>query len=583
MRHRPFAFIILLTALTFGFASGVKAFSKNQVGNLIVRHGGTNFYTAGGFNALEQLTGVIFGNGVGTTLSYYSVSRRLQQIVTAKSSNIQNLTYNYDADDNVTAVGDGVYLGSASAAISSASYSDLNQLISAAWSGYGTKNYGYSSIGNVLTNGEFGGGAYNYGTDGIRPHFVRSANGMWFTCDLNGNTVFRGGQRLDYDVNNHLNHVIGTNGIITTFGSDSDGARLWKLTGTNSLQVWIDGDYEEKNGQILFHILADGKEVCTFDKTGTNVFEYYHPDNLNSTAIQTDQNGNEIQNYGYSPFGQSRYTQSSTVFKVSRRYTGQVLDEDTGLYYYNARYYDPLLARFTQPDDIISDLSDPQTYNRYAYCVDNPLRYTDPSGHEDVLTGASGRELLQDEDPDAHAVVESAKQSAGTIASVGRAVAEANPIVGVADGAYEARTSKDAIGGQKLTGEQRGISGVTAAVSMIPGGSEVGAEASILKNAVRGREAEAKVLKEMGLVKNTEKVSTAEGNAIPDALTSKTSLEVKDSAVVNRTKQIRIQTDAAKASERESVLVTGAKTQVSAPAQKSFDKIIRRDDLGPQK
>lgn len=356
--------------------------------------GGTNFYTASGFNALEQLTGVNFGNGVGTTLSYYSVSRRLQQIVTAKSSNIQSLTYNFDADDNVTAVGDSVYSSSASAAISSASYSDLNQLISATWSGYGTKNYGYSSIGNVLTNGEFGSGAYNYGTGGIRPHFVRSANGMWFTCDLNGNTVFRGGQRLDYDVNNHLNHVIGTNGIVTTFGSDADGSRLWELSGTNSLQVWIGNNYEEKNGLILFHIYAGDRQVATVDKTGTNVFEYYHPDALASTAIQTDKNGNEIQNYEYSAFGQSRYTQSTNVFKVSRRYTGQVLDDATGLYYYNARYYDPVLARFTQPDTIIPDLSDPQTYNRYAYCVNNPLRYTDPSGKTPLLFDKEAWEAL---------------------------------------------------------------------------------------------------------------------------------------------------------------------------------------------
>ena len=86
----------------------------------------------------------------------------------------------------------------------------------------------------------------------------------------------------------------------------------------------------------------------------------------------------------------------------------------------------------------------------------------------------------------------------------------------------------------------------------------------------------------MGLAKNTEKVSTAEGKSIPDALTGKLSVEVKDTKVVNRTAQIRIQTDAAKATERESVLVTGTKTKISGPAQQSFDKIIQRDDLGPK-
>jgi hypothetical protein len=113
------------------------------------------------------------------------------------------------------------------------------------------------------------------------------------------------------------------------------------------------------------------------------------------------------------------------------------------------------------------------------------------------------------------------------------------------------------------------------------GGLAVKEGASILKNAERGRAAEAKVLNEMGLVKNTQKVSTAAGNAIPDALTDTISLEVKDAKVVNRTKQIAIETDAAKASGQQSVLVTGSKTQISGPAQKSFDTIIKRPDLGP--
>ena len=369
-------------AITNVFDAGEHLLQVKQVG-------GTNFYTATGFNALNQLNGINFGNGVATTLGYYSVSRRLQQIVSAKSGNVQNLTYSYDTNGNVTAVADGVYSGSASAAISSAVYDDLNRLTSATWTGYGTRNYAYSSVGNVLTNSESGTSNYVYGA--IRPHCVRSANGMWFTYDQNGNVVFRSGQRLDYDVNDRLYRVIGTNGVVTTFGYDANGARLWELSGTNALQVWIGNNYEEKSGQILYHINAGGRLVATFDKTGTNVFQYYHPDDLTSTSIQTDKNGNEIQNYEYSAFGQSRYTQSTNVFKVSRRYTGQVLDDATGLYYYNFRYYDPMLARFIQPDDIIPNFAVPQSYNRYSYCVNNPLRYTDPDGNSasEVLANAS--------------------------------------------------------------------------------------------------------------------------------------------------------------------------------------------------
>jgi RHS repeat-associated protein len=66
---------------------------------------------------------------------------------------------------------------------------------------------------------------------------------------------------------------------------------------------------------------------------------------------------------------------------TDRLYTGQRFDAATGLYYYNARYYDPTLARFISPDTIVPGVGDPQAWNRYAYVLGNPLRYTDPSGH----------------------------------------------------------------------------------------------------------------------------------------------------------------------------------------------------------
>jgi RHS repeat-associated protein len=356
--------------LTNLFDAGGHLKTVTQIGGT-----GTVFYTARGFNALNQLNGVNFGNGVATTYGYYTVSKRLQQITTAS---IQSLAYKYDAVGNITNIVDGVYTGSASATVGKIQYDDLNRLMSLT-NANGSFSYGYSPIGNVLTNKESGSNSYTYGT--IRPHCVRSANGVDYTYDLNGNVSMRGKQHLFHDANNRLCKVWNTNGVITTFGYAADGARLWEQSGTNALQVWIGGNYEEKDGQILYHIYADGRQVCTFDKAGTNVWQYYHPDNLGSTAIQSDKSGNLIQSFTYSAFGQSRYTLDANLFKPSRRYTGQVLDEGTGLYYYNFRYYIPELARFAEGDDIIPDLANPQSYNRYSYVMNNPLRFTDPTGH----------------------------------------------------------------------------------------------------------------------------------------------------------------------------------------------------------
>jgi len=57
------------------------------------------------------------------------------------------------------------------------------------------------------------------------------------------------------------------------------------------------------------------------------------------------------------------------------------LDEETGLYYFGARYYNPSLGRFITPDTIIPGFSDPQALNRYSYCLNNPINRVDPDGH----------------------------------------------------------------------------------------------------------------------------------------------------------------------------------------------------------
>ncbi|RLC55581.1 MAG: hypothetical protein DRI80_17590, partial [Chloroflexota bacterium] len=63
------------------------------------------------------------------------------------------------------------------------------------------------------------------------------------------------------------------------------------------------------------------------------------------------------------------------------RYTGQRLEAVIGLYYYRARWYDPALGRFISADTVVPNPGNPQDLNRYAYVRNNPLRYTDPTGH----------------------------------------------------------------------------------------------------------------------------------------------------------------------------------------------------------
>jgi len=68
-------------------------------------------------------------------------------------------------------------------------------------------------------------------------------------------------------------------------------------------------------------------------------------------------------------------------------YAGYQYDEETGLYYINARMYDPVTARFLQADTYLGNLNDPLSLNLYTYCLNNPHKYTDPSGHFAITLG----------------------------------------------------------------------------------------------------------------------------------------------------------------------------------------------------
>ena len=100
---------------------------------------------------------------------------------------------------------------------------------------------------------------------------------------------------------------------------------------------------------------------------------------LGSATVTLDSTGNVQSELRYHPFGETRHSDGTTP--TNRRFTGQIQDEGTGLYYYNARYYDPSIGRFIQADTIVPEPGNPQSLNRYSYVLNNPLKYTDPTGH----------------------------------------------------------------------------------------------------------------------------------------------------------------------------------------------------------
>ncbi len=107
------------------------------------------------------------------------------------------------------------------------------------------------------------------------------------------------------------------------------------------------------------------------------VLTYLHTDHLGSTLLATNSSGAMVGEHRYRAYGSSR---GGDELATDHRFTGQK-DDGTGLYYYNARYYDPALGAFISPDTIVPDAGNLFAYNRFMYTLGNPLKYSDPTGH----------------------------------------------------------------------------------------------------------------------------------------------------------------------------------------------------------
>jgi RHS repeat-associated protein len=122
---------------------------------------------------------------------------------------------------------------------------------------------------------------------------------------------------------------------------------------------------------------------------------FYHPDHLGSTIGLTDQETTKVWDRTYLPYG-GTFTGTGTT-ENTHQYTAKELEAATGLYYYGARYHNPNIGRFMSVDPAGADPTDPQSWNRYAYVLNNPYKYVDPDGSmecsvipEGVETSPSG-------------------------------------------------------------------------------------------------------------------------------------------------------------------------------------------------
>lgn len=351
--------------------------------------GGTNSYAYDTLNRLTDLTNSWAGhfgmaydglnrrtqltkpNGVTTGYTYDPLSRLLSVVHNGASD---GATYGYDNAGNRTSK-QNLALG----VTENYSYDELYQLTQALKGGPTGESYTYDAVGNRLSSSTSALLTYNTSNQ------LTVTGSASYVYDLNGNltskTEAQAATTYNWDYEDRLQSATlpssGQGSAIVSFKYDPLGRRIQKSSPNGTTVYAYDGantvaEYSSAGQIVAKYAQGVGiDEPLAMQRGGT--VAYYNADALGSLTSLEDSAGNGLAAYSYDSFGAT--TANEIIFNPFR-YTGREWDQEIGLYYYRARYYDPEVGRFISEDpiDFASDV------NFYRYVSNRPADLIDPSG-----------------------------------------------------------------------------------------------------------------------------------------------------------------------------------------------------------
>ncbi|WP_240422044.1 RHS repeat-associated core domain-containing protein [Paenibacillus periandrae] len=263
-----------------------------------------------------------------------------------------------------------------------------------------TETFGYDGLGNISSltrNGNLS--TFTY--DGLNRIAEEDGAGGThaYTYDEKGNrltmqstgvqSVPEETQDFTYNAVNELKSFTNHAGTTASYSYYGDGLRATKnVNGNLTRYVYLNGKVIEEldaNGNVKARNIWGNELLWRADNT-TNKSGYYFYNGHGDVVAIKDAAGNNINTYDYDIWG--NVLSKTEGMNNPYRYTGEPQDDESGLIYLRARYYDPTIGRFISQDTVEGDLNNPLSLNLYTYVQNNPLRYTDPSGHS--VCGFSG-------------------------------------------------------------------------------------------------------------------------------------------------------------------------------------------------
>ena len=185
------------------------------------------------------------------------------------------------------------------------------------------------------------------------------------------------------NVSNLISIYDGVSGSTYNYKYNDQGIRTEKVVNGVTHKYYLQGEQiiAERYGSNLIKFYYDTTGVCGFNYNGT---DYYYQKNIQGDILRIfNGNGTLCAEYSYDAWGKCTIkSNTSNIAAINPfRYRSYYFDSEIGLYYLNARYYDPEIGRFISPDSIeYINAEDINGLNLYGYCLNNPIKYVDVSG-----------------------------------------------------------------------------------------------------------------------------------------------------------------------------------------------------------
>jgi RHS repeat-associated protein len=333
-----------------------------------------------GYQPFGPVNALTFGNSVTETRSF-DLDYRLTSLTDSGTLALQNLTYAYDAANNVSSIADGVTAGNGQ----TFGYDALDRLTSAA-GGYGGFGYTYDGVGNRLTQNSAGSATtYSYAAHSNQLMAITASGApqaIGYTKSGNVNNFSSAGAitSLAYNQAGQLATVMAGSSLAAQYTYDAFGQRLVRVgavTATTLYQYDRGGHLlEETDGQgnpLADYIYLGDLAVATISPSDGQLY-FLHDDRLGTPQSATDSNQNVVWTASYGPFGEMSSVPAGIVQNL--RLPGQEFDVETGLYHNGFRDYAPGWGRYLQSDPI--GLTGGM--NTYGYVGGNPIKSVDPLG-----------------------------------------------------------------------------------------------------------------------------------------------------------------------------------------------------------